>query len=510
MAETGDWITPKLYGQPWFEKPILYYWTAAVGFRLHFSAEWAARLPCAVGTLAAVIAIGWLGREMYGGDVRRFSTPALLAPLIFSTSVAGIGFSRAATPDMLFSASIALAMASAAGILWRRGALPSRQPGELLDSKSGRLPLILFGAFLGLGTLAKGPAAIVLAGGALLIWALATKRWRAAFRLAHPIAIGAFCLVALPWYAICAVRNPDFLRVFLFQHNFERYLTPVFQHRQPFWFFLPIALLGILPWTILLWPAVRAGLEIWRKKSWSDSPGFFFACWAIFPLIFFSFSESKLPGYILPAMPALAILCAVALAREFRKNGRSAFKIAIAIGITAIAILIAALVASRRINWSFALSGSDAHPMLPPAALAIAATAAFIAALIVASARKSLEDFALYSALYIAFCVAIINFAVLPRLDSFYSARPHAAFLQNDQHPDRIFAYKLRRDWNWGLAFYFHRQLPEWSPDDAKPALVLTTPQGLSEIRRDGRFHGQLDEPYAGVLYVPVEAARIR
>ncbi len=112
-----------------------------------------------------------------------------------------------------------------------------------------RLPLLLFGAFLGAAVLAKGPAAIVLAGGAIGLWALATKQWRAALRVAHPFAIAAFCVVALPWYVLCAVRNPDFLRVFLWQHNFERYITPMFQHRQPFWYFGPIVLLALLPWT---------------------------------------------------------------------------------------------------------------------------------------------------------------------------------------------------------------------------------------------------------------------
>src|SRR5277367_957346 len=132
---------------------------------------------------------------------------------------------------------------------------------------------------------------------------LCTRNWRAALRLAHPAALAAFVVVAAPWYAVCAWRNPDFLRTFLFLHNVQRYLTPVFQHRQPFWFFGPITLLALLPWTVLLWPAAQVGLRLWRERSWRDSPGFFFACWAVFPVLFFSFSQSKLPGYILPAVP---------------------------------------------------------------------------------------------------------------------------------------------------------------------------------------------------------------
>src|SRR6185437_6264864 len=158
--------------------------------------------------------------------------------------------------------------------------------------------------------------AVVLAGGSVLLWALATRNWRAAFRLLHPLAILFFCIVSLPWYILCAYFNPDFFRTFILLHNFERYLTPVFQHRQPFWFFIPITLLALLPWTVLLWPAASKGLDLLRAKSgnpkaWRCSPGLFFACWAVFPIIFFSFSQSKLPSYILPAIPAIALLCAI-------------------------------------------------------------------------------------------------------------------------------------------------------------------------------------------------------
>ena len=123
MAETGDWVTPRLYGTPWFEKPVLYYWAAALGFRLHLPAEWAARLPSAFAALAAAIAIGWLGWKHYGSGEDWSRAPCLLAPAMFCTSVAAIGFARAATPDMLFAASITLAMACAASVLRRSGDL---------------------------------------------------------------------------------------------------------------------------------------------------------------------------------------------------------------------------------------------------------------------------------------------------------------------------------------------------------------------------------------------------
>jgi len=346
MAETGDWITPRLYGSPWFEKPILYYWAAALGFGLHLPSEWAARLPLAIAALAAALGIAWLGWKHYGFEECPWS-PALLAPLFFSTSVAAIGFSRAATPDMLFSASITIAMACAAIILRQAGVLRGPTNPALAEHRSDFPAVCLFGAFLGLAVLAKGPAAIILAGGAIGIWALATKHWRAAFRMLHPIAIASFLIVALPWYVLCARRNPDFIRVFLFQHNFERYVSDVFQHRQPFWFFIPITLLALIPWTAFLIPAAREGLALWRTKSWRDSPTFFFSCWAIFPILFFSFSQSKLPSYILPGIPALALVMAIGASRLIERSSRSDGWIFVLVGLTWLGLAGAGLLKSN-------------------------------------------------------------------------------------------------------------------------------------------------------------------
>ncbi|HEV3482524.1 MAG TPA: glycosyltransferase family 39 protein [Candidatus Acidoferrales bacterium] len=494
IVETSDWVTPRLYGQPWFEKPILYYWAAAAGFRLHLPAEWAARLPSALAALAAALAVGWLAREHYDSDAASFSSPYLLAPLIFSTSIAAIGFSRAATPDMLFSASITLAMASAARAFRRAGALYS--PDDKYDEarRADLLPIALFGVFLGFGVLAKGPAAIILAGGAIGLWALATKRWRAALRTAHPLAVAAFCVVALPWYVLCAIRNPDFLRIFIFQHNFERYLTPMFQHRQPFWFFLPITLLAILPWTVFLWPALQEALRVWKQRSWAHSPGFFFGCWAVFPVIFFSFSQSKLPGYILPAIPPLALLCSISALRALRHS--PARRRALLVGIATSWLLIGFAAAHSIVRINPGLAGLS-H-FFGGAAVVVGLL------LIGASFYRTGQWVIPLCILFVAASLETVNVRLLPALDRFYSARPHAEFMHNDLRPDRIFTYQLSRSWDYGLAFYFRRQLPEWSPTDRDAALVLTTPAGLREITRLDRFRGVLNDNYEGILYVPV------
>jgi 4-amino-4-deoxy-L-arabinose transferase-like glycosyltransferase len=500
MAETGDWVTPRLYGQPWFEKPILYYWAAAIGFRLNLPPEGAARLPSAFAAFAAAVAIGWLGWKHYGGEQNSLDGPALLAPLIFSTSVAAIGFSRAATPDMLFSASIALAMACAAGVLRTRRALRTAEGSNSTVRSHETLTLAFFGAFLGLAVLAKGPAGVLLAGGAIGLWALATSHWRAAFRLASPVAIGTFCVVSFPWYILCAARNPDFLRIFILQHNFQRYLTPVFQHKQPFWFFGWITLLALLPWTVLLIPAVREGLRLWRERSWADSPGFFFACWGFFPILFFSASQSKLPGYILPAIPALALICSVGIIRAFQNSRSMSILVVTGLSLFWLALAIFALVKVNRISTLETDHGAWLH--FAEAALLI--TVLLVLIILHAGSRQNLRLAVASCSLLVVSATVTANIRVLPSLDPYLSARPHAAFLRHDLRPDRIFAFHLNRSWNYGLAFYFRRELPEWSPADPEAALVLTTRKGLEEIVKAGRFQGDLNETERGILYVPV------
>ncbi|MFZ3333187.1 MAG: glycosyltransferase family 39 protein [Candidatus Acidiferrales bacterium] len=506
MAETGDWVTPTLYGKPWFEKPVLYYWAAALGFRLHLPIEWAARLPSAVAALAAAIAIAWLGWKHYGPSRDWLGAPWLLAPVVFCTGVAAIGFARAATPDMLFASAITLAMACAASVLRHNGELraqdDSSSAAAVPSQHHGLAMLALFGVFLGLGVLAKGPAAVILAGGAIGIWALATQKWRAAFRLAGPVGIATFALVALPWYVICARRNSDFLRVFIFQHNFERYLTPVFQHKQPFWFFIPITLLALLPWTAFSIGSLQEGLRLWREKSWTRSPGFFFACWGIFPIVFFSFSESKLPSYILPAVPALALITSVGAIRAFERSRSTALLICAGTSMVWIGLVIFLIQAARA--GSLNNMGSPGMFLL---AVIIALATVIGAVLVYAGLRQDPRLAAGVCCLGVLFAVEVANIVVLPALDPTVSARPYAQMLQRDLHPDRIFEFRVTRAWDYGLAFYFRRELPEWSPEDPNAALVLTNRAGFAQIVKNGRFHGELQQPPKRIFLVPIEAA---
>jgi len=480
MATSGDWVTPRLYGRPWFEKPILYYWAAAIGFRLHLPAEWAARLPSALAALAAACAIAWLGCR-FGENSRGAPLThkaALWAPLIFATSVGGIGFSRAAAPDMLFSASLTLAMACAAAALAHAGALHSHAEPRKSNFQRACFALILFGAFLGLSVLAKGPAGIILAGGATLFWAVVTRQWRAQFRLLHPAAIVAFGAVALPWYVLCAARNPDFIRVFIFEHNFSRYLTNEFQHRQPFWFFVPIALAALLPWTALLFAAAQDGVHLWREKSWAKSSGFFFACWALFPILFFSFSQSKLPGYILPAIPPACLLLGMACARRCPER-RPISWVPISLCIMCIALFVALLLQAKKL-----LADEQLHLATMLAMLALAIVVAFAAAWWFSSQRVTA---ALATTVVAAvFVLELGAYFILPAMEPAISARPAAALIASVPL-DQIATFRLRRSSQFQLNFYTRRDLPEWMPLDRTHSWVFTSQEGVRVILYSGR-----------------------
>ncbi|MFI5057995.1 MAG: ArnT family glycosyltransferase [Candidatus Acidiferrales bacterium] len=472
MAETGDWVTPRLYGKPWFEKPPLFYWGAALCFKVFGVSEAAARLPSAICALLATLALAWLALRLYGAETARW----LL--LLLPTTVGMIGFSHAAATDMPFSGMLTIAMVAAAVVL---GLI--RNESTPILPRTPWLALVLFGFFLGLAVLAKGPAAIILCGGVVFFWALFTKRWRDAFRLLHPIAIATFCLIALPWYILCARRNPDFFRVFIIEHNFKRYLTPEFQHIQPFWFYLPALLVAFLPWTgALIWTTVAGSARIAKTKSLSPQTSFLLS-WSLFVLLFFTLSQSKLPGYILPAVPALALLltrgCAT-LAVEHRKSFGAS--------IAAFALL------------CFGISEFAARPNLAlnMVSQSLQLGASFLLIVIVLANVLFAAGF---------FCTAtrwvrnlMISLCVVPVLFTFLiadelvlglvplSSRDLASQLLAQHVPtEQTFIYHgVSRGLRYSLSFYLSREVPDWDQNPAAEAYVVSGSVRCSQLEKQG------------------------
>jgi 4-amino-4-deoxy-L-arabinose transferase-like glycosyltransferase len=280
MYRSGDLVTPTLQGQPWLEKPPLYYWLAAAAFAVLGETETAARLPSVLATLLLVTATLIVGARLYGPEAGLHAGfAAALAPLIFV-------YGRAAAMDMLLAATVTGAVALF---------------GLRLLGLAGRYAVPAAWGLMALATLAKGPLGFLLPGLIVAAYILATRQWSLLREVLSPAGIAVFVLVAGPWYLLVgADQGRAFVDVFLLNHNLQRFTSTIHRHPGPFFYYVPVLLLGVFPWTGL----TLAGLGL-QPRARHD---LFVLLWLALPLLFFSAAGSKLPGYILPALPPLALV----------------------------------------------------------------------------------------------------------------------------------------------------------------------------------------------------------
>jgi 4-amino-4-deoxy-L-arabinose transferase-like glycosyltransferase len=342
--------------------------------------------------------------------------------------------------------------------------------------------------------LAKGPAAVILAGGATLLWAVLSRQWRAPFRFLHPLIIVVFCATALPWYVLCALRNPEFLRVFIWQHNFQRYLTPVFEHRQPFWFYVPILLIATMPWAGVL--GCNVDMKSWRSEG-ANSPTAFVFCWALFPLLFFSLSQSKLPGYILPSVPPLSFMMGQTFNHLLALRDRRSSKIVTIIGAGVIGLGVIGAIAVPNFGHLFDFPASHTISLW-----VIAVGGGLIA---VGLSQRGQPRIAFVSlVLTITLLVTLMNVEVLPIVDSKLSARRVAhQFLIRDSASKDV-AVVVARDWRYGLDYYVGRDLPEWDPRTPLPEWLFAneeTARGLEQSGIEIQQINGVSSPYAVLLH---------
>jgi 4-amino-4-deoxy-L-arabinose transferase-like glycosyltransferase len=281
MHRSRDFVTPTLQGRPWLEKPALYYWLAAAAMDVRGETETAARLPSALAALLMAGATAVFGARVYGARA------GLWAALVCGTGVLAFAYGRAASMDMLLAATVTAATALV-GL-------------RLLDI-AGRLAVPAAGALCGLAVLAKGPLGLLLPGLAVLGWLAATRDRHAARRLLSPMAALLFLAVAGPWYLLVyRAQGQAFVDVFLLDHNVRRFTSTIHRHPGPPWYYVPVLLGGLFPWTGLLVPALA------QVRARRDRADLFVLSWLVLPLLFFSAAGSKLPGYILPCLPPLAL-----------------------------------------------------------------------------------------------------------------------------------------------------------------------------------------------------------
>jgi 4-amino-4-deoxy-L-arabinose transferase-like glycosyltransferase len=282
MHRAGDPVLPTLQGQPWLEKPPLFYWVAGLFFSVLGETESAARMPSIIATL---VMVGWtalLGARLYG------RAAGLHAGFIVGTSILIFVYGRAAAMDMLVAACVSLSI----------GFLALRTLGV-----AGTLAVPAAWIFAAVGTLGKGPLGVLLPALVFGVFILLGRDWGGLRRAVSPWGAALFLLIAAPWYVLMWRREGEsFVDTFLLQHNVERFLTTVHHHPGGIFYYVPLIVAGLFPWSALLVPAL-VGLRAVRSRT--DR---FVLVWFLAPLLFFTAAGSKLPGYILPCLPPLAIL----------------------------------------------------------------------------------------------------------------------------------------------------------------------------------------------------------
>jgi 4-amino-4-deoxy-L-arabinose transferase-like glycosyltransferase len=321
MFERNDWITTTLGGFNWFEKPALLYWLEIAAYRVFGVSEFAARFGSAVFGLLTILTVYLLCKSVDKTihDERR--TNGDLADYAFLVAASSIGllvFSRAASFDIILTFPVTASLACFF-------------VSEISNSKKRNLALVGFYFFIGVALLAKGLIGIVLPFGVVFWYFVAVRKFPSkSFLLGLIWGNLLTVLTAALWYAPVYFRHGwSFVEEFFIQHHFARYTSNKFAHPEPFWFFWVILPALILPWTPFLLAAIwriisRKGAKAQSEEDVSalSDLRIFVLIWMLVPVVFFSFSGSKLPGYILPALPAAVILTAEEVRRFASKSNR--------------------------------------------------------------------------------------------------------------------------------------------------------------------------------------------
>jgi 4-amino-4-deoxy-L-arabinose transferase-like glycosyltransferase len=479
MLAHHDWATPTLGGTAWLEKPPLYYWQAMITYRVFGVSDWAARLPAAFDALLLAFGVYFF--------LRRFRPGVELdAALMLATCAGVVGYARAASMDMALAATFSMAM-----LVWYAWF----ETGE-------RKYLAAFYSFLALGMLAKGPVAPFLGLVIVAAFAASHRNLQIVARTLWKRELALLFVVGLPWYIIVQLRNPQFFRVFILEHNLARLGTSLYHHPEPFWYYVPVTLLGWVPWAALVIAA-----QVWSmrcvKRGSPDQLNLFLLIWIGVVVAFFSISQSKLPGYILPAVPAGAILLAQWLGQwGIEKPGvaLAGFHSLIASAVIFASLMARSLLSDRQVLWG-------------RAALVPALTSVGVWIVIFSLFRRGgwrmLRVATLVSAIL---TVAIVLRTGAASLDQKLSARSAVSTLSEyDHHHLPIAVFLVPRETEFGLAFYRDQVIPRYELGHVPVGEhLLVAAQGYAEgansaSGRKAVFLRNIAEQKLDLYYVPAK-----
>jgi 4-amino-4-deoxy-L-arabinose transferase-like glycosyltransferase len=295
MFVTGDWITPRYNGYKYFEKPPLQTWANALTFAWFGIGEWQARLYTALTGYAGVILLGYTGMRVFNG------VTGFCAAVVLATSPYWNLMGHFNTLDMGLSFWMELTLCSL---------LLAQRPN--LAAREVRLWMWLCWAGMALALLSKGLIGLILPGAVLVLYTLIARDWALWKRLYIGSGLIVFAIIAAPWFVLVQAKNPEFLNFFFIVQQFKRYLTPEQNRPGAFYYFVPVLIVGFLPWLSVTFQSARHALKVPRQPN-GFAPVMLLIVWTVFIFLFFSASHSKLLSYTLPIAPSIALLIAIYL-----------------------------------------------------------------------------------------------------------------------------------------------------------------------------------------------------
>ena len=391
MAQSGDWVTPRLNGIKYFEKPPLQYWAGAAALKVFGVHDWAARLWTGLLALAGVALVFCAGRRLFGPPA------AAAAAALLAGSPLYLAYGQFNTLDMgvsvLASAAIfAFAVAQDADADAVGGALVRRRRHWMLAGW----------AACALAVLSKGLIGIVLPAATVALYVLVRRDWALLLRLELARGTAVFLVITAPWFIAVSMRNPEFAHFFFVQEHFQRFTTTMHHRVHPAWYFIPVLAGGVAPFLFVVAAGWWAAL---RRPGPGFSPSLFLGLWVLVVFVFFSASGSKLPGYILPLVPALAVLGGAYVARATPRRmllAQSAVMAFLGVALAAAAPRLARVGADRLDQFAGAYSTA-----LIAAGLLLAAGAVYAAVL----ARRGSLQASVVALSVGAFCAALAAIA---------------------------------------------------------------------------------------------------
>jgi len=294
MLMTGDWITPRYNGYKYFEKPPLQIWATAIAFQAFGAGEWQARLWTALTGFLTILVVGLTATRIFNARA------GWLSALVLASSPMWIISGHFNSLDMALSAFLVSALCS------------------LLLAQTSKSKTVcrnwmwVCWSMMALATLSKGVIGAAIPAMVFIAYILSAWDWRIWSRLHLLSGSILFLLITSPWFILIAQRNPEFLEFFFIHEHLQRFTDDAHSRTGPIYYFVPLLLIGILPW---IFQIPQAFIRAWTERQHAFSSSWLLACWSIVIFVFFSISQSKLPGYIIPIFPALAILIGAHLDR---------------------------------------------------------------------------------------------------------------------------------------------------------------------------------------------------